>query len=157
MAKYTLQIAAITLLCVLLLTACGSTAAPVTPTPDLCAPEHIAAQVERIHRLTREFEDASRLAANTAISNLYAPVSDLQRIHREAQDLSVPACLDKMHGAQLAYMKMVVDTLVTFMGGAADVNALGKGIAQSRVLHDQYNVEVATALGLPIVTATPVP
>jgi hypothetical protein len=154
---------AISMLLGLLLTACGAGANPAdtlpvtSPTPDLCAPEHLAAQVEQIHQLTRAFDDASQLAVNTPLGNLAAPVAELQATQSAAAALIVPACLEPLHNSQLAYMKRTVDVLMAFMQGALDVNSLGRGLTEARALHDQYNRELAAALGVPVPSSSLTP
>jgi hypothetical protein len=58
----------------------------ITVTPDLCAPENIRAEVDKIHRHMREFDDASTLAASIPREQLSGPTADLQKIRREAED-----------------------------------------------------------------------
>jgi hypothetical protein len=156
-----IRLGAISILLGLLLAACGANpagSAPVaTSTPDLCAPEHLAAQVERIHELTRAFDDASQLAVNTPLGSLSAPVAELQATQSEAAALIVPACLESLHASQAAYMDRTVDVLVGFMQGNLDVNSLGQGLAEARTLHDQYNRELAIAIGVPLPSGTSAP
>jgi len=67
--------------------------ATTTSTPDPCAPENISDGVEQIHRLMREFDDASMLASNTPLDQLNPTIANLQRIRRDAEDLHVPLVL----------------------------------------------------------------
>jgi hypothetical protein len=50
-------------------------------------------------------------------------------------------------------MNSVIGTLVAFLSGA-DEATLAQNIAAARDQHDQYTLELARLLGLPVVTAT---
>jgi len=135
-------------------------------TPDLCAPENIRAEVDKVHRHMREFDDAARLAASMPREQLSAPTADLQKIRREAEDELVPPCLSTLRDYQIKHMNSVIDTLIAFMGindplalDCVDVaeNTQEAGICQSiataRQQHDQYTLELARILEIPIITA----
>lgn len=144
-----------------ILTACSpeSPAAPTAPPPtataDACAPSNVGGEIEAVHRLTREFDDAAALAANTDIRQLSAPIAALQQVQTRVRDARVPACLVDLQAAQLAFMSRTVDALVAFAGGISDVAALTQGLKDARGLRDQYNLELASAMGLPVPTPTP--
>jgi hypothetical protein len=128
-----------------------------TTTPDLCGPAAIAGEVDRAHKLMREFDDASLLGTNTPRDQLPPVISDMQRIRREAEDQIVPGCLAVLKQLQLAHMDTVINTLVSFLGGA-DQSALNQGAELARQQHNAYAIEYARLLGLTVVvpsTATP--
>src|SRR5687767_11049435 len=93
---------ALTLTSIFILSACGNVATPpsvvptatdtavptvtvtMTTTPDACATETIRAEVDKVHKHMREFDDAATLAANVPREQLSGPIADLQRIRREA-------------------------------------------------------------------------
>lgn len=141
----------------------------ITATPDLCAPENIRAEVDKVHRHMREFDDASTLAASMPRDQLSAPIADLQKIRREAEDEPVPPCLTTLKDYQVNHMNAVISTLIAFMG-VNDPLALDcvdvventreadicHSIASARQQHDQYTLELARILEIQIVTATPV-
>jgi hypothetical protein len=52
--------------------------------------------VAKVNALMREFDDYSALASNTPQAQLVVVVPELQRVLREVEDLSVPACLDTL-------------------------------------------------------------
>jgi hypothetical protein len=158
---------------VLFLSACGSqdplitSAAPIsnsTSTPDTCSAENIAGSIKEVNDLQREFDDASQLASNLAREQLPNSISDMQRLRRAAEDHQVPACLSELKTHQLAHMNIVIDTMISFVGGA-DTETLDRGIAEAREEHDLYTLEIARLLGitlgpdtnLPISTLTPTP
>ena len=164
----------LTLIATILLSACGSqeqvvTKSPtktatatepalptVTPEPDPCAPENISAEVEKIHKLMREFDDASLLASNTPIEQLNPSIADLQRIRRNAEDQPTPACMNTLKQYQMAHMNTVINTMLymlSFQGTDTETEALNQGIALARQQHDQYVVELANVLGLTVVAA----
>lgn len=131
------------------------TAAPtstVTSTPDPCAPENISNEAEKVHKLMREFNDASLLASNTPLDQLNPTIANLQRIRRDAEDLRVPACLITLKQYQLAHMNTVINTMLGFLSGS-DSGALNQGIALARQQHDQYTLELASLLGITVVAA----
>lgn len=127
-----------------------------TNTPDPCGPENINAEVQRVHRFMREFDDASSLAASRPREQLADAIAGLQAIRRNAEDQPIPTCLSDLKRFQISHMNAVINTLVGFMGGA-DQQAVDQGIAQARGLHDQYTIELARVLGLTVVPATTIP
>src|SRR6266498_45459 len=122
-------------------------------TPDPCSSDQIEAQVQKVHRHMREFDDASTLASNLPLQELSDPIANLQRIRREAEDEQIPACLTNLKKYEIAHMNTVIGTLVAFLGGA-DQNTLEKSIVIAREQHDQYTLELARLLGLTVVPAT---
>ena len=128
----------------------GTTA--VTTTPDLCAADHIKAEVDRVHRHMREFDDASILASSMPRDQLNTSIADLQRIRREAEDETVPACLENLRNFQIQHMNSVIETLLAFVRGNSDQAVLNQAIALAGQQHDQYILELARLLGI-----TPVP
>jgi len=185
MKKSILLIIASALILTLFLSGCGSsgaletsptateTAIPIitsTGTPDLCAAENIRAQVDKVHRHMREFDDAATLAASMPREQLSGPIADLQRIRREAEDEPVPPCLSTLRDYQVKHMNSVISTLLAFLSvsdplaidctsaeRSAEVEAICQSIGTARQQHDQYTLELARILGIPIVTpAAPV-
>src|SRR5215210_6732452 len=73
----------------------------ITMTPDLCVPENIRAEVDKVHRHMREFDDAARLAASIPREQLSVPTADLQKNRREAEDEQVPPCLSTLKDFQI--------------------------------------------------------
>lgn len=131
-------------------------ALPPTATPDPCAPQNITAEVEKVHKLMREFDDASLLASNTPIEQLNPSIADLQRIRRDAEDLPIPSCLVALKQYQLAHMNTVINTMLymlSYQGADAETEVLNQGIALARQQHDQYVLELANVLGLTVVVA----
>jgi len=126
----------------------------MTSTPDPCGTEQIEAEVQKVHRHMREFDDASTLASSTPREQLNDSIANLQRIRREAEDEAVPACLTNLQKYQVDHMNSVISTLIAFIGGA-DKQALEPGIAQAKQQHDQYMLEFARLLGLTVEPAAP--
>ena len=130
------------------------TALPLnTATPDPCSPGQIEAQVQKVHKHMREFDDASILASSTPRDQISNSIADLQRIRREAEDETIPPCLTNLKTYQVEHMNTVINTLISFMSGA-DQKSLEQGIAVARQQHDQYTLELARLLGLTVVPAT---
>jgi hypothetical protein len=124
----------------------------ITFTPDPCSPGQIEAEVQKVHKHMREFDDASKLASNIPREQLSGSIADLQRIRREAEDETIPACLTTLKTYQVQHMNSVIDTLLAFMGGA-DKQSLEQGISIAGQQHDQYTLELARVLGLTVVPA----
>jgi hypothetical protein len=177
MKKFILFILPLLLIFTMLMAGCGGTQAPasivieetatilpiiptstiaITTTPDLCAPDSIQAEVDKVHRHMREFDDASILASSMPRDQLGNSIADLQRIRREAEDEVVPACLGTLRSYQIQHMNSVIDTLLAFVRGNMDQAVLNQGIALAGQQHDQYVLELARLLGLTPVAGTAV-
>jgi hypothetical protein len=133
-----------------------ATAALATNTPDPCGPDSIESEVQKVHAYMREFDDASSLAASRPQGELGDAIAELQRIRRETEDQPTPPCLTDLRTYQVSHMNAVINTLVSFMGGADQVT-VDQGIAQSRDLHDKYTIELARLLGLTVEPASVAP
>jgi hypothetical protein len=129
---------------------------PATNTPDPCAPENVEAEVQKVHKFMREFDDASSLAASRPREELATAISDLQRIRREAEDQVIAYCLGDLKTYQISHMNSVINTLIAFMGGS-NQDTVDQGIALARQQHDAYTLELARLLGLTIEAATVIP
>ena len=128
----------------------------VTTTPDLCAADNIKAEVDKVHQHMREFDDASILASSMPRDQLGSSIADLQRIRREAEDETVPACLGNLKTYQIQHMNSVIETLLAFVRGNSAQEVLNQGIALAGQQHDQYVLELARLLGLTPVAGTSV-
>lgn len=84
-----------------------------TNTPDICSSENLATQVERLHALTREFDDTFGLAQTLRLEDAVPLVQDMQRVKRNAEDQTVPACLSKLKEYQLLYMNSGIEVFAT--------------------------------------------
>ncbi len=144
---------------VVFLSACGPQPTPVptvTITPDPCAPDNINAEVQKVHRYMREFDDAANLASSRPRDQLAQSIADLQRIRRDAEDEVIPYCLGTLKTYEISHMNAVINTLMAFMTGA-DQKVVDQGIAVARQQHDQYLIELARLLGVTVEAATVVP
>jgi hypothetical protein len=130
----------------------AATATAGTATPDLCAPGNIEAEVNKVHKHMREFDDTSMVAANMPQDQIGSAITDLQRIRREAEDEPIPSCLVSLKTYQIAHMNSVINTLVAFMSGS-DQQTVDQYLALARQQHDQYTIELARVLGLTVVPA----
>jgi hypothetical protein len=132
---------------------------PVTNTPDPCAPENMEAEVQKVHKFMREFDDASSLAASRPREELADAISELQQIRRNAEDQVIPYCLGDLKNYQISHMNSVINTLIAFMSASneSDQEIVNQGIALAREQHDQYTLELARLLGLTIEAATVIP
>jgi hypothetical protein len=137
-------------------------------TPDPCESPQIEEIAQNVQKHMREFDDASTLASSVPQAQLGDSIADLQRIRREADDEEVPACLTDLKTYQINHMNAVIGTLLAFMRAGdptsidcADIvsnseeDVVCQNIAFARQQHDQYLVELARVLEIPVVTATP--
>jgi hypothetical protein len=140
-------------------------------TLDPCSPAQIEEEVQKVHSHMREFDDAATLASNMPRQQLGDSIAELQRIRREAEDESISDCLGTLKTYQIEHMNAVISTLLAFMK-AGNLEAIGnctnvepnteaaaicQTIAFARQRHDEYTLELARLLGLPIVSATAPP
>ena len=123
---------------------------------DPCSQQNLPHTIQEINNLMREFDDASQPASNLPTQQLPGVISDLQRIRRNAEDTTIPACLESLKTHQLNHMNLMIQTLLAFVGGA-DQEALNKGFAMSRDEHDLYSLEMARLLGVTLTPGTPTP
>ena len=128
-------------------TAVATEALAGTPTPDLCSAENLPREAAKANKLMREFDDYSALASNTPQSQLVVLIPEMQRILRETEDLSVPACMQTLKNLEMAHMNLVIQTLMAFMNNT-DVQVINAGIGQARELHGKYDIELARLLGI---------
>ena len=146
---------------ILLLAGCAAQPAPTQPsagsaTPDPCATENLPASIQPINDLTREFDDAAQLAANLPVQQLPEIISNMQRIRRAAEDVDTPACLTTLKTHQLNYMNGMIQTLLSFTGGA-DQNSINNGLTAAQQEHELYSLEVVRLLGITLEPQTAVP
>ena len=141
----------------MLLTACAGMVAPSptpaptttsTGTPDPCDQELLAVEIQEMHKIMREFDDAFDIAANSSGEALLSQIAELQRIRREAEDFPAPVCLRPLKELQLVHMNTVIQTMLAFVQGKGE-DVVGQGLNVKRQLHNQYMVEMARLLGTP--------
>lgn len=160
------------LIATIILSACGNAPTPTeepaqlfptavpSVTPDPCAPENIEAEVQKIHKFMREFDDGSSLAASVPVDQLTPVISDLQKVRRDAEDQPVPPCLTTLKTYQISHMNVVIGTLINLIGfanGSVTKDVIDQGITLARQEHDKYTLELARVLGLTPVVATAFP
>jgi hypothetical protein len=149
-------------------TATISPPSTLTLESNLCASGEIEAQVEKVHRHMREFDDAAAVASNATQGELNGPIAELQRIRREAEDEQIPNCLTDLKKYQIDHMNTVITTLFEFKSASnpqvfdcttidsTEEESICGHIALAREQHDQYLLELARLLGLTVVPATAV-
>ncbi len=137
-----------------------SSAPSITPTPDVCAPENISAEVDRINDLMREFDDISYVANMTAQSQLGDMILNLLTVRRELEDVDSPECTRDLRNIGIQYMNSVVEYLGNFMSGA-DVNTITTAVSASQTYRSYYESEFsrlmitsAIAMGTQIIIPT---
>jgi hypothetical protein len=178
MNKFTLLIMLSTLICTMFLASCGGnqtsseTTTPepltatiteepstptMTPTPDLCAPENLEAEITKVHRHMREFDDAANLmtanlAAGVQRDQLSESIANLQRIRRESEDEIPPPCLLTLKAYQIQHMNSGINTFIAIMTNNQQL--VDQTAALARQQHDQYLLELSRLLGVTPIPAT---
>ncbi len=143
----------------------------LTATLDACAPGNVQATTQNFNKLTRQFDDIAQVALNTPGNQLAPLVTQLQDVRRNAEDYNAPPCLQTLKQYQLNYMNTYINTLLALYSAypalsststpqdlvKQDVAVINQGMAQGNQYHKQYEVELATLLGitLPAPTDTP--
>lgn len=131
-------------------------AAQPTPTKDLCAPENIKGEIEKITVAQRDFDDISFLAQSTPQNQAAVVILELQRYRKVALDQKAPACLKALKENQIKYMTSVVATMMNFMvPGKTDL--VSQQLTITRELRVNYDAELARLLGVKYETPTPLP
>lgn len=158
----------LSLMILILLSACGAQATEMTPTlaqlatsvtataataitstPDLCAPNNIADQVRKIHNVMCKFDDFVFVANLTPQAQLSPIIIDLQVAGRETEDLDIPVCLATLQAAALNYQNTVVMDWISI----EDANVPG-GMAWVYAKLIEMNVSINH---LPVVVPAPSP
>jgi hypothetical protein len=80
-----------------------------------CGVARVKAAVATMQHLGAEWDDANKLAGTTGRGSLSGPISNLQKIARDANDLNLPGCMDAAKAAMTAYMEDTVDGYILFM------------------------------------------
>ena len=145
----------------LILAGCGgqiaaSATGTATPDTDPCSSQNLPSSVQEINSLMREFDGISRQISGASVQQLPGAISDMQRIRRAAEDLSIPPCLVTLRTYQLNHMNLMIQTLLAFVG-TGDRQTLETGLAIAQAEHDRYSLELVRLLGITLapVTVTP--
>jgi hypothetical protein len=119
-----------------------------TSTPDLCSSANLPSEVDKVHKLMREFDDYSSLASHVPQVQLINLIPEMQRILRDTEDLQVPPCLKKLKEYEIAHMQLVVQVLIAFLNITnADAQAINTAIEAAQQMHAKYDIERARLLG----------
>lgn len=131
-------------------------AALPTPTLDLCAPENVKGEIEKISIAQRDFDDISFVAQTTPPNQAAVVILELQRYRKVALDQKAPGCLKTLKENQIKYMTSVVATMMNFMvPGKTDL--VSQQLTIARGLRVNYDAELARLLGVKYETPTPMP
>jgi len=85
-----------------------------------CGTKVIDGAADQITSLLTRWLDAARLADTTSRIALSGPVSSLQQIRRDTDDIQVPSCLRLAKGHMVVGMDYAIDGFLLFMGEASD-------------------------------------
>ncbi len=127
-----------------------------TATADLCSPQLLPVELNKITVLTAQFDDITYMAQSTPTEQLAAVILKLQEIRFDAQQQSAPICLQTLKQRQLDFMGAVTETMINFMGGETGPSIQDK-IDASRLVRQDYDAELANLTGVEYATPTPQP
>ena len=129
---------------------------PLSSTADPCIKENLPAEVEKISRITTEFDELTMIAQSTPKEQLAVVILEMRRVRNLAKDMDLPECLKETRSLQQEFMDGVIQTMASFMAGASGIPIQAQ-INSSRELRDKYEAIVADMLGVPYMTSTPLP
>lgn len=86
-----------------------------TPAPPPCRLDDGQLAADRMRGLLEEWRDTTRLAGATSRIALSGPVTQLQRIRRDAQAMRWPTCAEQARRHLLQMMDDTIDGLLAFM------------------------------------------
>lgn len=101
---------------------------------------------ERINDIVKQWDDAVTLAGSTARINLDGPVSTLQNIKRETEQLIVPLCLERGKSLLLSSMDLRINGFIEFM---LEHEFTSKGLVNDSVeLRSKFDSEIYSCKNL---------
>lgn len=112
-----------------------------------CSAMRVEKSMQPIQDQMRAFDDYAAIVSNTGRDQLAFPVSELQRIRRETEDIVVPDCLVTLKTASLEYMNQVISTSLAFMRSEDQEQVSGR-LQLSRQLRAVYETEKDRLLGI---------
>jgi hypothetical protein len=90
-----------------------------TPTSALCR-DQAADYLLLIDDTLTEWDDAARIANNTARGSLSPAIADLQAIRRKLNQTTVPACVTLAHQYLIQFMDETIDGFIAFLTDKPD-------------------------------------
>lgn len=118
-------------LLLLILAGCsGNPLAAPTPTPT-CLQEGAGA-LDQLRTVSREWDDAYRLANSTPRASLSGQIAALQAIRRKTEDVQVPDCMATMKRTLAESMDLSIQAFIAFLGQKpnTEVQALSQRAAE---------------------------
>jgi hypothetical protein len=105
-----------------------------------CGINRLQASSKAISSLLTRFSDELQVANSTPRMSLAGPVSNLQQIKRETDDLVVPACLDMAKGYAVGSMVDGINGFIAFMGqedNSVVTSHLNSATSQAQYFQDE--------------------
>ena len=96
--------------------------------------------IKEANQLFDDWDDANRLAGTTSRIALSPAIARLQEIRREASDLQVPQCAEKVNDMLLDYMDKTIDGYIAFMSEEDD-NKVNDIFDKASLLLDKFTKE----------------
>lgn len=130
-------------LCVIVLSACQSTAPvptstpipptetpnptpTVTPTEAICPPDEMRSAGLEFVDLYNQWLDEFDLASSTPRISLNEEINNLQEIKREVTKLEVPICMEKLKSLLVQTMEETIDGFLSYLAQESDSAAADK-------------------------------
>lgn len=114
-------VAVIALLAIIALSQPGNllTSIIATPTSALCR-DQAADYLQLIDTTLTEWDDAVKIANNTARGSLSPAIADLQEIRRQLNQTTVPGCTGLAHQYLIQHMDSTIEGFIAFMADKPD-------------------------------------
>ncbi len=90
-----------------------------------CGVNPVKEAANQLQAKAEEFSDAFNIAVSTSRISLAGPISDMQAIKRDADDIQVPACMEKARALTVEGMDHSISGMIAFMGQENDATVEG--------------------------------
>jgi hypothetical protein len=97
---------------------------------------------DQVMQLADKWDSANALANNSPRMQLVTPISSLQNIRNEYNNLTVPECAQKTHASMLNYMDATIDGFMAFLSDEDD-NIVNSHFTRADQYFSSWNVEFA--------------
>lgn len=132
------------------LTALAPTVTPeVSPVPTLTCAELTASWQIIINPVLREWDDALALALQTPRASLATPISNLQRIRRDTEDVQAPECATNARAYLTVYMDEEIKMLLAFSSNSTD-GSVDAAKNRANVSREAYTAELIKLASEPV-------
>jgi len=85
-----------------------------------CGTSKVNKAIDDMSTVAEEFDDAFAVANSTARMSLSGPISEMQNVKRNADDIVVPVCLENAKQLLVGGMQTSIDGFIAFLGQEPD-------------------------------------